>query len=285
MLDRLGNARGLPARIGAYKVIELLGLPPLGALYKASDTASGNSVVIKLMTGLRGADRATLERFHSQAALEAGLQHPNSLAVCDVGLVDGSPYLVMEYVEGESLANIMESGRLIPISDKIGYIIEVCRALSYVHSKRIVHRNIKSAKVMILKGGGVKICDFGMAYIEDEQARVPTPVGQIVGAPTHMSPEQIKGEVVDARSDIFSTGVVLHELLTGSLPFQGLSVADTLERILHDPPRPFTDSLGSYTARLQEITFRTLAKDRGLRYQTSVDLAFDLGEVRERIAA
>jgi serine/threonine protein kinase len=276
---------GIPAKIGKYDVIEPISRAGSGTVYKASDAALGDSVLIKLWQGFPGADRAALERFYSQAALEARLQHPNILAVRDFGQQDGSPYIVWEYVDGESLDRIIESGRPIPVSEKIGYIIEVCHALSYVHREGIVHRNIKSAKVMILKMGGVKIFDFSMACIEDEHAQTPSRPGQIVGTLTHMSPEQIRGEVVDARSDIFSTGVVLYELLTGSLPFQGLSTADILMRILNDPPCPFPASLGSYAARLQEITFRALAKERRLRYQTSEDLAFDLGEVRELIAA
>jgi len=276
---------GIPAKIGKYDVIGPISRAGSGTVYKASDAALGDSVLIKLWQGFRGADRATLERFYSQAALEARLQHPNILAVRDFGQQDGSPCIVWEYVDGESLDRIIESGRPIPVSEKIGHIIEVCHALSYVHRKGIVHRNIKSAKVMILKMGGVKIFDFSMAYIEDEQAQAPSRLGPLEGTLTHMSPEQIRGEVLDARSDIFSTGVVLYQLLTGSLPFQGLSGADILMRIVNDPPCPFPTSLGSYTARLQEITFRALAKERGLRYQTSEDLAFDLGEVREQIAA
>ncbi len=282
MSDRIGSVTGIPAKIGRYDVIKPISHTGSATVYKASDAALGDSVMIRLW--LWRPDRATLERFYSRASLEARLQHPNILAVRDFGEQDGSPYMVWEYVDGESLERIIGSGRPIPVSEKIGYIIEVCHALSYVHQKGIVHRNIKSNKVMILKMGGVKIFDFSMACIEDDQAQTPSRPAQFEGTLSYMSPEEIMG-VVDARSDIFSTGVVLYQLLTGSLPFQGLGGADILMRIVNDLPCPFPASLGSYAARLQEITFRALAKERGLRYQTSEDLAFDLGEVREQIAA
>lgn len=275
----------VPARIGKYEIVELFGSQCMGPMYKALDTALGDSVVIKVMTLYRGTDNGTTQdRFYRQAAIEMGLQHPNILAVRDIGQHDGSPYTVVEYADGESLDRIIESGRPLPLSDRIGYIIEVCRALSYVHRKRIVHRNIKSSNVLILKDGGVKICDFSVAYLQGEHNQPPSPHDQIAGTLTHMSPEQIRGQVVDARSDIFSTGIVLYHSLTCSLPFQGKSVAAVLTSILKDPPPPLSTSLGGYASQLQEITFRALAKDRELRYLTAEDLAFDLGGVRTQIA-
>lgn len=271
----------IPARIGKYEIIEPYGSQWMGPRYMASDTALGDLVVIHLMPGYRGPYRPWQHCFLCQAALEVRLQHPNILAVRDFGQHDASPYTVMEYVDGESLERVIESRRPIPLSDRIGYIIEVCRALSYVHGKRIVHRNIKSSNVLILKDGRVKIFDFSMAYFQDEHAD-PHSRERIVGRVTYMSPEQLRGEVVDTRSDIFSTGVVLYHSLTGFLPFQGETTV-ALDRILKDPPPPLPTSLGRYAPLLQEITFRALAKDRELRYQTAEDLASDLGEFCRQI--
>ena len=266
------------AKIGRYEILERFGCMPG---YMAFDTALGDSVVVKpCLTD----DRATQDRFYRQAAMEMGLQHPNILAVRDIVEHDGISYTVMEYVDGEGLDRVMESRRPLPLSQRIGYIIEVCHALSYVHQKRIVHRNVKSGNVLILENGRVKICDFSGAYLQDEHSRALSPQDRFMGSPTHMSPEQIRGHVVDARSDIFSTGIILYHLLTGSLPFQGNSAVAILTGILNDPPAPLPKSLGAYASQLQKITFRALAKDRELRYQIAEDLAFDLGGVCRQIA-
>src|SRR5438270_4929239 len=164
--------------------------------------------------------------------------------------------------------------------EKLGFIIQCCTGLGYAHQRGIVHRDIKPANLMVLKNGHCKIVDFGIARIGDNSM---TRTGQVVGTITYMSPEQINAQVVDGRTDIFSAGVMLYELLTGVLPFDGKDTASTLLKIIHEPPPPLKNFLDSFPADLEEVIKKALAKDREERYATAEDFAFDLGRVQEQI--
>ena len=253
----------------------------MGVVYKANDPHLGRAVAIKMMTTVDYVDNPDLlQRFYREAQSTGNLHHRNIVTVYELGDQDGSPYLVMEYLEGESLDSIISSRRPLNLLDKINSIADVCDGLAYAHQKSIVHRDIKPGNIMVLKDGGVKIVDFGIAHIGD---RTVTRTGQLLGSLSYMSPEQISGNQVDARTDIFSLGVVLYQLLTFNLPFEGETPAATLLKIIHERPRPLADFLDSFPQALEDIILRALAKDREDRYPTVQDFAFDLAQVKERV--
>src|SRR5882724_8106284 len=252
----------------------------MGIVYKASDSRIGRQVAIKMMTGGFAENPDLLKRFYREAQSTGMLQHPNIVIVYDLGDQDGNPYLVMEYLEGEPLDKMIAGKRELSMVEKLGFIIQCCTGLNYAHQRGIVHRDIKPANLMVLKNGDCKIVDFGIARVGDNSL---TRTGQVVGTITYMSPEQINAQVVDGRTDIFSAGVMLYELLTGVLPFDGKDTASTLLKIIHEPPPPLKNFLDNYPADLEDVIKRALAKDREERYATAEDFAFDLGRVQEQI--
>ncbi len=230
-------------KIGKYDVVEVLGKGGMGIVYKATDSRIGRMVAIKMMTGGFAENPDLLKRFYREAQSTGMLQHPNIVIVYDLGDQDGNPYLVMEYLEGEPLDKMIATKRELSMVEKLGFIIQCCTGLNYAHQRGIVHRDIKPANLMVLKSGDCKIVDFGIARVGDNSL---TRTGQVVGTITYMSPEQINAQVVDGRTDIFSAGVMLYELLTGVLPFDGKDTASTLLKIIHEPPPPLSNYLDSF---------------------------------------
>ena len=267
-------------KIGKYDVVEVLGKGGMGIVYKAMDNRIGRLVAIKMMTGGFAENPDLLKRFYREAQSTGMLQHPNIVIVYDLGDQEGNPYLVMEYLEGEPLDKMIASRKPMTIVQKLDYIIQCCNGLNYAHQRGIVHRDIKPANLMVLKDGSAKIVDFGIARIGDNSL---TRTGQVVGTITYMSPEQINAQVVDGRTDIFSAGVMLYELLTNALPFDGKDTAATLLKIIHEPPPPLKNYLQDYPPDLEEILNRALAKDREERYATAEDFAFDLSRIQEQL--
>src|SRR5437588_5623997 len=268
-----------PKRLGKYEVLEVVGRGGMGVVYKAVDPEIGRLVGIKMMTSKVISDPGLLKRFYREAQSAGKLQHPNIVTIYDLGVHEATPYLVMEFLEGESLDAFIRSGRAISLEEKLNIIIQVCNALAYAHEQKIVHRDIKPANVMVLKDGTVKLVDFGIARIGEEHV---TRAGQLLGSIQYMSPEQIQDAPVDLRTDIFSTGVSLYQLLTYQLPFEGKDAGETLLKIIHDPPPPLGRFLPAYPPELDDIMQRVLAKNPDERYQTATDLAFDLSHVQER---
>ena len=267
-------------KIGKYDVVEVLGKGGMGIVYKATDSRIGRMVAIKMMTGGFAENPDLLKRFYREAQSTGMLQHPNIVIVYDLGDQDGNPYLVMEYLEGEPLDKMIAGKRELSMVEKLGFIIQCATGLNYAHQRGIVHRDIKPANLMVLKNGDCKIVDFGIARVGDNSL---TRTGQVVGTITYMSPEQINAQVVDGRTDIFSAGVMLYELLTGVLPFDGKDTASTLLKIIHEPPPPLKNFLDTYPADLEDVIKKALSKDREERYATAEDFAFDLGRVQEQI--
>jgi len=269
-----------PIKIGKYEVVGLLGKGGMGVVYKANDPLLGRAVAIKMMTTLDYVDNPDLlQRFYREAQSTGNLHHRNIVTVYELGDHEGSPYLVMEYLEGETLDAVIQSNRPVPIFDRINIILEVCDGLSYAHGRSVVHRDIKPGNIMVLKDSGVKIVDFGIAHIGN---RTVTRTGQLLGSLPYMSPEQISGKQVDARTDIFSLGVVFYQLLTSHLPFEGETPAATLLKIIQERPKPLSE-YGSFPPELDDILLHALAKDREQRYPSAQDLAFDLIQIRGRI--
>ena len=205
--------------------------------------------------------------------------HPNIVVVYDLGDQDGAPFLVMEYLEGESLDEIIRSGRLIPLASKLRVIAEVCSALGYAHRNNVIHRDVKPANVIVQPDGTAKLLDFGIAHVERlEQDAGLTGIGSVIGTAAYMAPERLRGEAFDGRSDIFSAGVMLFQFLTGELPFGRDEVA-VVQKVFSEKCPPLSRFLENYPAELDPILDRALAKDPCERYATAEEMAADIALV------
>ena len=272
---------GKPSKIGKYDVVEVLGEGGMGAVYKAIDPRIGRTVAIKVIKGDFAQDPELLRRFDIEARAVGNLQHPNIVVVYDFGEENGSPYLVMQYLDGTPLDKIIAQRQNLPIIKKLDIIIGVLEALDYAHEHGVIHRDVKPANVHLLKDGSVKLLDFGIAR---EGNLGQTKTGQVMGTMFYMPPEQMNGEVVDRRGDIFSTGIVLFELLTYSLPFDARDqTAIIVHRLRGDPPPPLSKYFENYPAEMDDIIARAMMRDRDDRYSRAEDFAFELVRVQERL--
>ncbi len=268
-----------PKRIGAYDVVSVIGRGGMGTVFKATDPRIGRSVAIKVLTAAAD-DPDLLLRFYREAKYTGNLQHQNIVTVYELGHQDGIPYLVMEYLEGVSLEAQIASGRPMPIAEKLRIILQVCSGLAYAHKRDLVHRDIKPANIVLVENGTAKIVDFGIARLGGNRL---TKTGHIVGSLNYMSPEQLNGNVeLDLRTDLYSTGVVLFQLLTGVLPFEGGSTAATLRKIVQDPPPTLAPHLKDCLPELEAIVQKALAKNREDRYPSAEDFAVDIARVQQR---
>jgi len=272
-----------PTKIGKYNVEGVIGRGGMGVVYKAVDSQIGRYVAIKMITS--GGDESLLERFKSEARSTGSLQCPHIVTVYDFGEQEGNPYLVMQYLEGSSLDSMIQKGVSLTISERLGIIIDVCNGLAYAHQRGVIHRDIKPGNIMVLQDGvndGMAvIVDFGIARIGGDSRLTRT--DQIVGSFHYMSAEQLQAKELDNRTDIYATGVVLFQLLTGALPFDSPDTAATLLKIVNEPPPPLSAYLKEYPIELESIVSRALAKKREERYATAKDLAFDLMQVQEHL--
>lgn len=271
-------ASNVPAKIGKYDVIDVVGRGGMGIVYKAVDPHLDRPVAIKMITTGFAENPAQLKRFFVEAKSLASLVHPNIVTVYDLGDFGGNPYLVMQFLEGEDLDSVLAARRPLSLLDKTNIIIQVCEGLSYAHHRNVIHRDIKPANIMLAKDGGIKIFDFGIAKMGDQN--VTKSASQIVGTLYYMSPEQVNGQPVDGRTDLFSIGVVLYQLVTNHLPFEGESTTTTLLKITREPPPPLKNFLTVYPAELEAIVLRALAKDREERYQSADELVLDLRQMQ-----
>jgi serine/threonine protein kinase len=268
-----------PTKIGAYDIIDVIGRGGMGTVFRGNDPRIGRAVAIKMLTAAAD-DPDLLLRFYREAKYTGNLNHQNIVTVYELGHQEGVPYLVMEYLEGVSLEAIIGSGRSMPIVEKLGIILQVCNGLTYAHKRDLIHRDIKPANVVILADGTAKIVDFGIALLGGTRL---TRTGHVVGSLNYMSPEQLSGNVeVDVRTDVYSTGVVLFQMLTGKLPFDGGSTAATLKKIMQDPPPPLTSYMKDCPEELEGILNKALAKNREERYPTPEDFALDLSPIHQR---
>jgi serine/threonine protein kinase/Tol biopolymer transport system component len=268
-------------KLGQYEIISPLGAGGMGEVYRARDTRLNRDVAIKVLPGLLSADPDRMLRFESEARAAAALNHPNILAVYQMGTYARVPYLVSELLEGKTLAEMLKAG---PISLRkvIDYGVQTAHGLAAAHEKGIVHRDLKPENLFITKDGRVKILDFGLAKVmppKDSPAhRSPTLTqpGMAVGTVGYMAPEQVRGQATDYRSDIFAFGAILCEMVVGKQTFQRPTSADTISAILNDEPPPIAQ-LGSDTPlALERVIRRCLEKSPELRFQSASDLAFAL---------
>ena len=255
----------------------------MGEVYRARDTRLGRDVAVKVLPGEVSHTPERLHRFEQEARLAGSLNHPNVLTVFDVGIRDGAPYLVTELLEGRSLREVLGDGPLLP-RKAVDYAQQVARGLAAAHERGVVHRDIKPANLVVTKEGRVKVLDFGLAKLTQVDPSTPalskasteTAEGLVVGTVGYMSPEQVRGQAVDARSDIFALGAVVYEMLSGRRAFGGDTPADTMTAILTKDPEELSRPGLVVPSSLDRIVRRCLEKDPGERFQSAKDVAFAL---------
>ena len=264
-----------PKQLGRYTLIAELGRGAMGVVYKAEDPLLNRTVAIKTIILMDDpAARAEYEaRFFQEAKAAGGLNHPNLITIHDIGREGDVAYMAMELLEGTELREMMAKGRL-PLPSALDVVAQVADGLAHAHEHGVVHRDIKPANIMIMRDRRAKIMDFGIARVRTSDIRTQT--GAILGSPKYLSPEQAAGQPADFRSDIFSLGVVLHELAAGQAPFSAASVAQLLQQITTATPRPPSAVNPAVPAVLDLIVAKALAKQPDGRYQSAAEFAADV---------
>ncbi len=279
--------------LGHYEVRSLLGAGGMGEVYLAQDTALRRPVAIKLLPTDFTANKDWLHRFEREAYAASSLNHPNILTIHEIGVDDGRRFIATEFIDGESLRRHM-GGASLQFSEILDIGFQVASALAAAHAAGIVHRDIKPENIMLRRDQLVKVLDFGLAKLVEEQTPTldreaetkvlhNTQPGMVMGTVSYMSPEQARGKNVDARTDIWSLGVVLYEMVTGALPFVGETTSDVLGLILYKEPLPLTSLGARVPAEFDRIVAKALRKDKEERYQTIKDLASDLKSLKRRL--
>jgi len=272
-----------PTQIGKYEILSVLGRGGMGVVYRALDRKIGRQVAIKTVTEVLVKDTVMLQRFYREAEKMGLLKHPNIITLYYLGEQDGYPYIVMEYVEGDPLDNLIAGGRRLSLTFKLRIMEQVCVALGYAHSHDVVHRDVKPANVIVRPDGLAKLLDFGIAREEKGATDMTvTQAGSVIGTVPYMAPERLRGASLDGRSDIFAAGIMLYQLLTGVLPFTGQELV-LVNQLLTEQHRPLSDYLEDYPPALDDIITRALEKNPDERYQAAEEMASDLHEIIEAL--
>lgn len=273
---------------GRYQLLERVGSGGMARVYKAQDRALGRIVAIKMLHESLTGDQGFLERFQQEAHAAANLTHPNIVTVHDIGQDRNHYYIVMEYVDGQTLKQIVrqynQSGHPMPISRALDLTIQICTGIGYAHRADLVHCDVKPQNVLVTRDDRVKVADFGIARAMSE-ATLDRPAGQVWGTPQYFSPEQAAGEPATPASDVYSIGIILFELLTGQLPFSGdTPTALALKHIQEEPPA-IADTNPTVPIQLDQIIQKVLAKEPAGRYRTAGQLGRILSAYRQRSLA
>ncbi len=263
-------------QIGKYPILGILGVGGMGVVYRGMDNSVGREVAIKTLTE---ATEELRQRFLMEAR-SGVLNHPNIVTVYDFGEQDGLPYIVMEYLPGDSLENMLRKGHRFSLIEKLEMIRQLCLGLGYAHLKGVIHRDIKPANMMVLPDGVIKIVDFGVARLQDRSGQTQT--GMVIGTFHYISPERLLGKPADGRSDIWSAACILYLLLTGRLPFPGDDPA-TLHRVIREPHDPLSATLSNYPPALDHLIDRGLAKSPDDRYETAEEMAADIEAINDNL--
>jgi eukaryotic-like serine/threonine-protein kinase len=279
--------------VGNYRVMALLGAGGMGEVYLTEDTRLGRRVALKLLPEQFTTEPDRLHRFEREARAASTLNHPNIITIHEVGQVEGEPFIITEFIEGKTLRQQMAAAKMM-LREALDVAIQVASALEAAHKAGIVHRDIKPENIMLRPDGLVKVLDFGLAKLTEAQAPGPgaeattlasvqTKTGLVMGTVTYMSPEQARGLAVDARSDIFTLGTVIYEMIAGQVPFAGATTSDVIVSILEREPAPLSPHELGVPAELERIVKKALAKDREERYQLARDLLIDLRNLKQEI--
>jgi serine/threonine-protein kinase len=276
-----GDARRTALKkLGKYEIIEELGRGAMGVVYKARDPLIGRLIALKTITAGLADNQELLQRFYREAQSAGGLQHPNIVTVHDLGEENQTPYIAMEFIEGTSLESIIQKKAPLPLSQKVGHIVQVCRGLGYAHQRGVVHRDIKPANIMLTNEGVVKIVDFGIARV---MAASKTQSGLFIGTVAYMSPEQVRGEHVDGRSDIWSVGVMFYELLTYVRPFAADNMAAMMFNIVSQETKPLREAMPQAPPELEAVLQKILKKETDDRYQSMEEVLLDLEPIHKKL--
>src|SRR5438309_5397084 len=279
--------------LGHYQVLSLLGAGGMGDVYLAEDTRLKRKVALKLLPAELTASQDRLRRFEQEAQAASALNHPNIITIHEIGQVDGLNFIVTEFIAGETLRGRMATERMdLPVV--LDVAIQAASALAAAHAVGIVHRDLKPENIMLRPDGLIKVLDFGLAKLTEPRtsnvdteaptvARVDTKMGTVMGTAQYMSPEQARGLKVDARTDIFSLGVVLYEMLAGRAPFLGETTADIISMLLQKEPQSLSTLAPDTPAELQSIINKALRKDKDERYQTVKDLLIDFTTLKQEL--
>src|SRR4051812_46447349 len=281
-------------RISHYRILEKLGAGGMGEVYLAEDMKLGRKIAIKILSEEFTTNKDRLHRFEQEASAASNLNHPNILTIHEVGTDDGRHYIATEYIDGVTLRRKMAASQL-EIHTILDIAVQVASALEEAHAAGIVHRDIKPDNIMVRRNGYVKVLDFGLAKLTETVDRSPsdgeaatrvlvhTDAGVVMGTSHYMSPEQARGRPVDARSDIWSLGVVIYELVAGRTPFEGETSTDVIVAITQKEPPPLARFAPNVPAELEWIIMKALRKDRDERYQTIKELLTDLRRLKQRL--
>src|SRR6266496_6323867 len=273
------------AKLGRYEIRSQLGAGGMGEVYRARDSQLGRDVAIKVLPASFSVDQDRLRLFEQEACAASALNHPNILVVHDIAADDGTPYVVSELLEGETLRKRI-GGTPLGQRRAVDYALQIANGLAAAHEKGIIHRDLKPDNIFVTNDGRVKILDFGLAkltQLDGNQSqtdvptrRVDTDPGVVMGTVGYMSPEQLKGRAVDQRSDIFSFGAILYEMLSGRRAFHGESTAETMSAILKEDPPELSDSNKTVSPALERLVNHCLEKNPEARFHSARDVAFAL---------
>ncbi len=270
--------------IGHYRVLEKIGAGALGEVFRARDERLGRDVALKLIRPSSSGNADHLRRFELEARAAAALNHPNIVAIYDVGLDNGSPYIVCELLQGKTLRKRLAEGAL-PVRQAVEYSLQIVQGLIAAHDRRIIHRDLKPENLFVTTDGRVKILDFGVAKLQSapeesgrtvEELTTVTKSGAVIGTVAYMSPEQLRGKAVDHRSDIFSIGAILYEMLAGRRAFRGETEVDTITAVLREDPPEIGLEQAQVPIPFQQIVRHCLEKEPEKRFQSARDLGFAL---------
>src|SRR6266536_2271820 len=269
--------------VAQYRIVAKIGEGGMGEVYRARDTKLGRDVAIKVLPASLSENIDRLNRFEQEAQAAGALNHPNILVIFHIGTHDGAPYIVSELLEGETLRERM-AGAALPQRKAIDYALQIAHGLAAAHAKGIVHRDLKPDNLFVTNDGRVKILDFGLAKLtsatdgtsqtEAPTRKVNTDPGTVMGTMGYMSPEQLKGHPADHRSDIFSFGAILYEMLSGKRAFRGDSMAETMSAILREDPPDLSESNKTVSPALERVVRHCLEKNPEERFHSARDLAF-----------
>src|SRR5579864_1923259 len=274
--------------ISHYRILEQLGAGGMGVVYKAHDSRLDRALALKLLPDELAQQPQALERFRREARAASALNHPGICTIYDIGEQDGRAFIAMEFIDGETLRSHIH-GKALPLEEILKLGIQIAEALEAAHAEGIIHRDIKPANIFVTRRGQAKVLDFGLAKLvpkgitsadsDADSQDSNSIVGIISGTPSYMSPEQVRGDGLDSRTDIFSLGLVLYEMATGRQAFGGGTGGMIIEAVLTRPPAPVRSINPAIPPRLEEIIDKALHKDRDRRYQHAADMSADLQQL------